>query len=218
MYRKEELMSCVVGLVTSGGEVWIGGDSAATNSSAQQVIRADAKVFVRGEYLFGCTSSYRMIQLLRYVLPLPAYDETVDLHEYFATAFIKAVRDCLKDGGYAREKAGREEGGIFLVGFRGRLFRIERDYQIEETLHGYNAAGSADDIALGALYATQHTDSGQEQRIRLALEAAAYHNSDVRPPFVIEKVGGVCLALDTPAARPNRIGEGTWPDAREEDH
>jgi hypothetical protein len=43
------------------------------NSSAQQVIRANAKVFVRGKYLFGCTSSYRIIQLLRYALPLPTY-------------------------------------------------------------------------------------------------------------------------------------------------
>jgi hypothetical protein len=152
-------MTCIVGLVAPGGVVWIGGDSAATNTSSQQVVRADPKVFVRDEYVFGCTSSFRMIQLLRYTLRIPPYEGNADVLEYLATTFIQATRDCLRGGGYAKEKQGREEGGIFLVGFRGRLFRVERDYQIEETLCGCNAVGSANDIALGALYATQQTDS-----------------------------------------------------------
>ena len=182
-------MTCIVGLVDAHGSIWIGADSAATNGSSQQVIRRDRKVFVvQQQFLLGCTSSFRMIQLLRYTLHVPPYNGQRDIHEYLSTAFIEAVRDCLKHGGYAKEEIRREEGGTFLVGFRGRLFRVESDYQVEEALIGYNAAGSADDIAKGALYATQHFAIVPEQRIKQALEAASYHNCDVRPPFIIERL------------------------------
>jgi hypothetical protein len=190
-------MTCIVGLVAPDRSVWMGADSAATNSSSQQTLRADSKLFRLGPMLVACTSSYRMIQLLRYHLVLPDYhsthgsreqEEDDPLFRYMATAFIDTVRHCLQEGGYARKENEREEGGTFLVGFHGRLFRIESDYQVEETLSGYNAAGSADDLALGALFATQALDLAPEARLRLVLEAAAYHNCDVRAPFVVMRL------------------------------
>ncbi|MBA2678449.1 MAG: hypothetical protein H0U76_08665 [Ktedonobacteraceae bacterium] len=183
-------MTCIVGIAYDGITT-IAGDSAATNGSSQQVIRADSKVFVVGECIFGCGSSFRMIQLLRYSLRLPTYSDDSDIFEYMATAFINAVRECLKQGGYAREENGREEGGKFLVGLRGTLFTVESDYQIEEAMAGYNAVGSGDDIALGALFATRNVGMGPAERLELALQAASYHNSDTRPPFVFVSTRGL---------------------------
>jgi len=43
-------VTCVAGIVLPNGEIWIGADSAATNSSSQQMIFTDEKVFfVRNE-------------------------------------------------------------------------------------------------------------------------------------------------------------------------
>ncbi|MBA2677550.1 MAG: hypothetical protein H0U76_04030 [Ktedonobacteraceae bacterium] len=187
-------MTCVVGLIAPDGSIWIGGDSAATNNSDQQTIRADQKIFRLGDFLFGCTSSYRMIQLLRYRLVLPddasasRENEEDHLFRYLATDFIDAVRTCLQGGGYAKKENEREEGGVFLVGWQGRLFCIASDYQIEETHIGYHAIGSADDIALGALHATRQLNFAPDQRIRLALGAAAYHNATVREPFIVKSI------------------------------
>ncbi len=60
------------------GRVYIGGDSAGTGSS-QQIIRSDSKVFFNGACLFGCTSSFRMLQLLRYSLEIPPYESSVSI-------------------------------------------------------------------------------------------------------------------------------------------
>jgi hypothetical protein len=187
-------MTCIIGLIDQKSRgVYIGGDSAGTNDAGQQSIRLDSKVFRNGALLFGGTGSFRMIQLLRYRLIIPDYRPSAQqgedpLFRYLATDFIDAVRSCFKDGGYAKKESERETGGFFLVAVQGRLFCVQRDYQVEEVALDYHAVGSGDDVAFGALHATHHLDLSPEHRIRLALEAASYHYSNVRPPFVIEKM------------------------------
>jgi hypothetical protein len=183
-------MTCIVGQVDQKrGRVFVGGDCAGTGETNQQVLLVDPKVFRVDDFLFGCVGDIRMMQLLHYSLELPPCPETVDLARYLSTDFITAVRTCFRDGGYAKKKDEREHGGTFLVGARGRLFCVEDNYQVWETQNGYHAIGSGDDLALGVLYASQQIEALlPEQRIRLALEAAAFHNATVRPPFLLEYI------------------------------
>jgi hypothetical protein len=139
-FVEEQLMTAIVGLVANGS-VYIGGDSAGSNTW-QMSIRSDAKVFRNGPYLMGFTTSFRMGQLIRYGLAAPKPEG--DLDQFMATSFIDAVRDCLKAGGWARKENDREEGGTFLVGVHGRLFTVHEDYQVAQTADGYAAVGSGD--------------------------------------------------------------------------
>jgi ATP-dependent protease HslVU (ClpYQ) peptidase subunit len=179
-------MTGIVGVKTPQG-VFIGGDSATTNDSGLQTILAGGKVFFIGEeknrMLLGCTTSCRMMQLLHYELQLPAYEDGMDVETYLVTKFVNAARTCLKDGGFAQKEDEKESGGNFLIGYRGRLFEVQNDYQVSEPTNGYEAVGSGAKFALGSLYATPHLPP--EQRIELALQAATYHNAYVRPPFLI---------------------------------
>lgn len=194
--RRTGNMTCIVGLIhEKSGRVYIGADSAATNNSGQQVIRVDQKIFYHDDLLFACASSFRMIQLLKYRLSLPQVpmlseikEENDLLFRFMTTEFIDAIRDCFKIGGYATKdnEHEHEQGGEFLVACQGRLFNIASDYQVEESASGYNAVGTGDDLALGALYATRDGDLLPEKRVAVALEAAAYHNAFVRPPFIIK--------------------------------
>jgi hypothetical protein len=165
------------------GKVWIGGDSAGVAGS-DLTVRSDPKVFRNAEFLFGFTSSFRMGQLLRYSLAPPKPVTGQDVYEFMVITFVNAVRECLKAGGYATKDKEAESGGCFLVGYQGRLFSIESDYQVGESQDGYAAAGCGDQIICGALFATQ----GMEpmQRMNLALAAAERHSSGVRGPFLIE--------------------------------
>lgn len=176
-------MTCIVGLVDEG-KVYIGGDSAGVNGGWDLVVRADPKVFHIGPFVMGFTSSFRMGQLLRFAFVPPVHPPEVDIYRYMTVDFINAVRDCLKTGGWAKKDSEKESGGVFLVGYRERLFVIDSDYQVGETLDGYMAVGSGDQVALGALYAAQKLPP--LVRIRLALEAAERWNAGVRGPFVIE--------------------------------
>lgn len=173
-------MTAIVGLVHKGG-VYIGGDSAGV-SGLDLTVRADTKVFHNGPYLFGFTTSFRMGQLIHHALTPPKPKGA--LERFMSTAFIDAVRSCLKDGGWARRENEREEGGTFLVGVRGRLFVVHSDYQVGQAADGYAAAGCGDQVALGALYATADSGMKPRKRIKIALQAAERFSAGVRAPFI----------------------------------
>lgn len=175
-------MTCIVGFV-EGDTVWIGGDSAGVGGYSLTV-RADQKVFRNGAMLFGFTSSFRMGQLLRYALTIPDHDPRVDVDKYMATTFIDAVRECLKAHGWASKKDENERGGVFLVAYKGQLFRIDTDYQVGRPMDGFAAVGCGEDIALGALFASGHL-TGRD-RADQALQAAERFSAGVRGPFCIE--------------------------------
>lgn len=177
-------MTCIAGIV-EGGTVWIGADSAGV-CGYSLTVRADVKVFKNGPMLFGFTSSFRMGQLLRYALTLPDHDPRVEVEKYMATTFVNAVRECLKTHGFARKKEEAEEGGTFLVGYRGRLFCIQDDYQVAEALDAFDAVGCGHDIAKGSLFSS--TNLPADERIRVALQAAERYSAGVRGPFHVESI------------------------------
>jgi ATP-dependent protease HslVU (ClpYQ) peptidase subunit len=184
-------MTCIVGLI-DGNRVWMGGDSAGV-SGLDITVRADTKVFRNGEYLIGFTSSFRMGQLLAFRLKPPPRPEGMDIFRFMVTDFVDAVRSCLKDGGFAQRSNDAEQGGSFLVAYQGRLFSIQSDYQVCETVRGFHAIGCGADYALGSLAST----AGQpaESRVRRALECAELLNAGVRAPFRIEYVEDAAAPL-----------------------
>ncbi|HEY3997949.1 MAG TPA: hypothetical protein VGO93_03735, partial [Candidatus Xenobia bacterium] len=121
-------MTCIVSVVQDK-VVYMAADSAAVSGVDLQ-LRADQKVFRRGPFLIGFTTSFRMGQILRYHLEVPARPKEMTVRRYMSTTFLDRVRDCLKAGGWAARNNEREEGGAFIVGYRGRLFRVEDDYQV----------------------------------------------------------------------------------------
>lgn len=176
-------MTCIVGILDKkNNNVIIGGDSAgsAYNSIA---IRKDSKVFKNGDFAFGCTSSFRMIQLLRFSFKPPEINNK-DIYEYMCTDFVNAVRNCFREGGFLqKDSEGVETGGTFLIGYKNRLFKIESDFQVGERACGYDAIGCGSDFALGSFYESQHlTHAGR--RASRALEAAEFLSIGVSSPFI----------------------------------
>jgi ATP-dependent protease HslVU (ClpYQ) peptidase subunit len=178
-------MTCIVGVEHAGGVV-IGGDSAGVGGQLVD-IRSDAKVFKRGPYLMGFTTSFRMGQLLRYGgKEPPKVDLTQELDLFMATKFIDWVRETEKDGGFLHNDSGRETNGSFLVGVKKTLYLIDSDLQIGRSSNGYLSVGCGEAIALGSLFSTPAKKP--RDRVRLALEAATHHSTGVRGPYVIESV------------------------------
>jgi len=179
-------MTAIVGF-TDGNTVSIGGDSAGV-AGLDLTVRSDSKVFKNGEFIFGFTTSFRMGQLIRYRFKPPAIRENQDLMEYMTTDFVDDLRACLKNGGFAEKDKEQERGGTFLVGLRGRLFQIASDYQVGESLDGYDACGCGESFLLGAMFATKNSNMSTEARLLLALAAAERHSAGVRAPFVVDSI------------------------------
>lgn len=180
-----EEMTCIAGLV-HGGKVYIGGDSAGVGGWSLSV-RADEKVFMNGDFLFGFTSSFRMGQVLRHAFTPPKRHPDKDVMSFMVTDFVNAVRNTFKEAGVASKSNEVESCGTFLVGYMGRLFSIQDDYQVGEAACGYDAVGCGQDIALGSLYATADMVD-QKARIGRALHAAEAHSAGVRGPFLIKSI------------------------------
>jgi ATP-dependent protease HslVU (ClpYQ) peptidase subunit len=131
-----------------------------------------------------------MGQLLGHALTLPEHHSDVAVEKWMVTSFVDAIRGCLKNGGYAERKDEVEKGGFFLVAYRGRIFEIQSDYQVAEREEPYGAIGCGEDLALGALFASEHLADKPRKRVELALQAAAAFSAGVYPPFRIEELKG----------------------------
>lgn len=185
-------MTCIVGFIANDG-IYMGGDSAGTDSNLNQRTRLDKKVFIKDEFIIGFTSSFRMGQLIQYKFNPQKYISEIhgDVFKYMCTVFIDELRFCLKSGGYTKIEANEEVGGCFLVGFKGRLFYIESDFQVVECIDKYNSAGCGSSYALGSIYSDIGigiTDAND--LIFNALECAEYFSAGVRKPFNILKLEG----------------------------
>ncbi len=170
-------MTATVGVV-SNGAVYIGSDSAGTapGSGLQQSYAAQ-KAFRNGEFLFGTSGSYRRSQLLHYLFTPPAIEDDSDMLGYMVRHFIPAMKDL-----YSEHNEKLEEH--ILVGARGHLFRIEASFQVLETVDGFDAVGSGNFFALGAMSAHRHSQQDfPRTMIQAGLEAAAYFCASVREPF-----------------------------------
>lgn len=175
-------MTCIVGIV-SGNQVYIGGDSCGA-AGTNITIRRDTKVFRNGDFIIGCTSSFRMIQLLRFSFKPPVIGGK-DIYEYMCTDFIDAVRECFRTGGYIRKNNEVESGGNFLVGYKNRLFEVDNDFQVAENINGIHAVGCGCNIALGALYILNQLNFEPKEKVRKALQAAEFYDGAVCQPFNI---------------------------------
>lgn len=180
-------MTCIAGMVAANGDIIVGGDSAGV-AGLDLAVRRDPKVFTKGNFIYGFTSSFRMGQLIQYRFDAPDHDPRKDVDTYLRTDWIDALRKCFDAGGYSRRNNGSEEAGTFLVGYRGRLFFVDSDYQIGEALHPFFACGCGQSLALGAMFALQESAFSEEDKIGKALECAEQYSAGVRRPFVIKRL------------------------------
>lgn len=179
-------MTCIVGITSDDGTITMGGDSAGI-SGWDVTVRTDPKVFLKDDMLIGYTSSFRMGQLLRFNLTVPTVPKRKGDYEFMCTNFVDAVRECFEDGGYMAKEKEREEGGLFLVGWRRALYRIDSDFQVGTSAESFEAIGCGEPYALGALFAyPQNKDP--KKIVEIALTTAEHFSAGVRGPFTIHQL------------------------------
>lgn len=181
--RKKKEVAVAKESAKKTGKITMGGDSAGVAGYDIQR-RKDVKVFKKGDMVFGYTSSFRMGQLIRFELAIPKHYPHKEDYEYMCTNFIEAVRELFKSKGYMEIHNNVEEGGHFLVGYKGHLYKVEGDLQVGETYDLYDSVGCGEDFAKGVLF-TRKTEKDKKAVVLAALEAAAYHSAGVCEPFNI---------------------------------
>jgi 20S proteasome alpha/beta subunit len=174
-------MTCIVGLRTDLG-VYIGADSAASDSSGGFATVVHPKVFEISNFLVGCTVSFRLMQVLQYCFKPDERKQNESDFQYLVTGFSNKLHDILKE-----YECSFDEGDPgLLIGYRGRLYHTMCDFSIMEYNAPYVAIGSGGDYALGSMYSTAKLNISPEDRIRIALESASFNNSFCSEPYTIK--------------------------------
>lgn len=180
-------MTCIVG-IEHKNTVWLGGDSAATSGDGSQMLIGDSKVFVNGDVAFGICGSPKVFDPLKFT-KFTKQKRGTDDREFIAKTLVPEIKAAMKEAGCVTEhpQHGEMFEGAILFGTRGKLYRMECNFQIITDSFGFDSVGSGASIAIGSLHATK-TMREPKKRIITALEASAIANAGVRPPFNVVSV------------------------------
>lgn len=185
-------MTCIVA-VKHNNKLYMGGDSLGS-AGYSKTVRKDEKVFVKDDMIFGFCGSFRMGQILEYVMLPPERPENISDMKYLVAHWIPALIECFADAGFrgSKDEGDHDEtrtGGTFLLGYRGTIYQIEDDFQVGIPSEQYDAIGCGSDLALGALFAAKKAGvKDPEKIITVALEAAEKYSGGVQRPFVIKSL------------------------------
>lgn len=148
-------MTCIIAVKTRYGIV-MGGDSMSSDGYSNQRVISFKKVFRKGDMLIGYTTSFRMGQLLEHDLIIPKHPKDKSDIAYLVSDFIPAVRECLRDGGFAKVENNQEEGGQFLIVYHGEIYEVNSDFQVNCFANDFDVIGCGYQYALGALEIIWH--------------------------------------------------------------
>jgi ATP-dependent protease HslVU (ClpYQ) peptidase subunit len=172
-------VTIVIG-IPHDGRVYLGADTQATGDNT---IRRhhEPKVWRAAGMVFGLAGSPRERQIIQYATTIPP--RSGKLHAWLCTDFVAAIRRARRSSGYDEmDGDGTECGPNMMIGVEGRLFVMYSDYQVSEFPLGA-AIGSAEDVALGAMFATRGSKMAPRRRVEVALQAACTHDTYCSPPF-----------------------------------
>lgn len=192
-------MTCIVGLISESGKVYIGGESAATADTARSIIRTPKTFVLSQEFdektvdiAFGYAGSIRMGQLLQYDLEIPD-PEDLPPHKYIVTRLVanilEAVHTTASNG---EEGLQLQTGSMVMVGYAGHLFSIWWDLNVEERAEGFSSIGSGSPYAIGFLYGLWDCKTIRQKSpraiVKAALQCACNLDAACAPPFNIVSV------------------------------
>lgn len=177
--------------VTDGEKVWMGADGRSTHDS-DKVCYSPHKLWshLDGRMGMATAGAGRLGEELRHEWEPPAFDGTGD-----AAAYVRLVAHSIEDHLHAEDRLwaivadsddDRHLYGAILIGIAGRVFWVGGDFCTTESEPGFGFAsiGSGGPFAEGSLHTTQALALDPQQRVRLALEAAAHEVADIGPPFI----------------------------------
>ena len=158
----------------------MGGDNMASDGCRLDMYNRP-KVFLKKDFIIGYTTSFRMGQLLEHVWDPPENKDNTSDMDYLVKDVLPSLINVFEKNKYLQTKSedgitGQSYGGIFLLAYKNRLYRISEDFAIIETVRNYCSCGCGEDYANGAMEAMTlngwFDEHSAEDIIKLALKSA----------------------------------------------
>src|SRR5690554_798101 len=173
-------MTCIVGY-KHNGKVYLAGDQAGGSIYFREDHTNLTKVFKVGEFLVGYTTSFRMGQILQYSWNPPTMQVGQDEDTYIFRDVVNSLSSVFDSCQYGKKDGVEKQTGVFLLGWRGRLFTVQENLSILEH-DTYAACGCGEDFARGAMYSMiSHNihDKEPKKLLKDAIIVASFHSPGV---------------------------------------
>ena len=162
-------MTCIVGYVHND-KVTLAGDQLGSNGYSKENHEKLTKVFKVGEFLIGYTTSFRMGQILQYSWTPPTLYHGQNEDVYIYNDVVRSLSSVFEANKYGEKKGAEESTGVFLMGWRGRLFTVQSNLSILEH-DKFAACGCGEEYAKGAIYTMIEMGHLSENPVELLTEA-----------------------------------------------
>lgn len=159
-------MTAIVAAVSESG-VLLAADSQASGWNSIRMLR-EPKTFQLTETIaLACCGSGRFGQIvttwLDDLLEEPYPPLGADEEVWAKRVFVPALVQCLDDHGFLHRYEEDNTVGLgdsgFLLAIRNRVFRGESDFSVDEPTYAFEAMGSGEEAAMGAMH--KATDAAQ---------------------------------------------------------
>lgn len=180
-------MTCIVGIVWQN-KIHLGCDSYHGNNNHYKILDS-IKIYKNGLFIMGHAGSSRFGQILRYAFEPPNRPKDYDNEKYLSTLFIDELRECMSKCGYQRKDDEVESiDSLALIGYRGRLWILDRDYSISMAMQDGDAIGSGHIAAKAGMHIAKKTLSPEDplyidKILYCGLESSEYYTPKVKRPF-----------------------------------
>ena len=164
-------MTIIAGLV-EGDKVYLGADRAYTCAEGRvDICGTKLRYFPKADMHVGLTGDFaQSTALCETIMSLGPRSKLSHLEAALAETTFNGQRPCLSAA---------------VAIFRGQLISIEEDGEVCVPVRGYAAAGSGEDFAMGAFWATVGQKKNPLGRLKRVLSCACDMHGSCRPPFDI---------------------------------
>lgn len=158
------------------GRYWIGSDSMAI--SGETMTECGSKLIKKNNYYIGFSESFRAADILREEKTIPnkinSISDVKKLRDNLQTALINQAGASSSSLG-ATELLGHPFS-LLIISKIG-MFYIGGDYQLQKIKDGYEAIGSGQEFAFGALYTSKQYTANGKDAVTDAVKSAIKHCS-----------------------------------------
>lgn len=180
-------MTVLIGIVEDD-VMYLAADSVGASEHYKEV-RKDSKIFRKKDMLIACTHTFRLRDIVKHEFKLPDHPKKMSIEKYIITKFISSLRELQKKLGHLGSDKDGDLGCGLLIAYRGKIIRIETDFQYAEHRMDYDSFGSGQNLARASLYSTSFYNIDPKTRMRLAFESCRmYQNGCCEPPYIIKQL------------------------------
>jgi ATP-dependent protease HslVU (ClpYQ) peptidase subunit len=143
------------------------------------------KIFKNGDFIIGCTTSFRMIQILQHTWEAPKKSLDISDDKYIYKIITESIMAAFKAADFGHKKDAHYQGGNFLMGWKGRLFEVQDDMSILE-YQNFSSVGCGEYHAYAAMETLNLTGMLQdepEKFLATALKVAAHCTTGVSEDY-----------------------------------